>query len=192
MDRKKIRLILSDTLDKRKIPVLVLDSRWYDLFPADKKPSSISQLEDKVNDLLKEQGRLVNELKDMKRAKKKLMGEIVSKMGYMTEKEKKQNQRLILEMNERIEVETRRVMDLPYEIQKANQELLVEGIYLFCAEVGGSRQEMNQLKGDIQILHDKLMDMQDKYEEMQKNSDQTYSYLHNLIGPTANVLFDDK
>ena len=54
-------------VDKKKIPIITLDPKWHELFPNDAKTPVINQLEKKLNDLLKQQGKLVNEIKDMKK-----------------------------------------------------------------------------------------------------------------------------
>ena len=191
MNRTEIELILSETLDNRKIPFLVLDSRWYDLFPNEGKASSLSSLEDKLNQLMKEQGKLVNEIKDLKRAKRKVMDEVVNEMTSMSEKKRRQNQRLILELKERIDNETQRVMEIPYEIKAANQALLVEGMYILSQGMGKTRDELKEMREEIQELRATLMEKQKCLDEQQEKSNRTYTYVHNLIGPTANLLFEE-
>ena len=61
---------ISQILKGKKVPILVLDQRWHKLFPDGVKPNEIVSIEQKVNELLKEQGKLVNEIKDLKKAKK--------------------------------------------------------------------------------------------------------------------------
>ena len=70
------------------------------MFPQGEKPADIEALEERLNDLLKKQGRLVNEIKDLKKAKKKLMDSIVAGMEGSSARDnrKKENQqRLLLE-----------------------------------------------------------------------------------------------
>ena len=50
-----------EALKGKKVPILVLDSRWHTLFPKGEKPTEIQNLEDRVNELLKRQGFLVND-----------------------------------------------------------------------------------------------------------------------------------
>ena len=119
-----------EALKGKKVPILVLDSRWHTLFPKGEKPTEIQNLEDRVNELLKRQGFLVNDLKDLKKTKKKLMEGIVAGMGEreaIRDKKSKNQQRLLLEIKERIQEESDELMDLPREIKRANEELLAVG-----------------------------------------------------------------
>ena len=62
-------------LEGKKIPILTLDNKWYRLFTEEKK-QEVSELEQRLNTLLKQQGKLNNEVKDIKRLKKKLMKQL--------------------------------------------------------------------------------------------------------------------
>ena len=132
---------ISQILKGKKVPILVLDQRWHKLFPDGVKPNEIVSIEQKVNELLKEQGKLVNEIKDLKKAKKKLLDAIVSGMSDAgNDKKKDKQQKLLLETKERIEKQSDRLMELPYEIKKANEELLVAGM-AYCYDELRSRTE---------------------------------------------------
>ena len=65
--RKKINF--NSIVKNKKLPILTLDSRWHELFPDEKKTHRIRDLEQKLIKLLKTQGKLVNEIKDMKNLK---------------------------------------------------------------------------------------------------------------------------
>ena len=61
----------------KKIPILTLDNKWYKLFPNLNDYPKVMKLARSLNDLLKKQGKLNTETKDIKNLKKKLMQEIV-------------------------------------------------------------------------------------------------------------------
>ena len=77
--------LVREALKGKKVPILVLDRRWHTLFPQGEKPAEIIQLEEKLNELLKRQGYLVNDIKDLKKTKKKLMEGIVAGMNDRSE-----------------------------------------------------------------------------------------------------------
>lgn len=56
-----------EALESRKVPILVLDQKWHRLFALSGKTSEIKQLEEKLNQLLEQQGKLNNDLKELKR-----------------------------------------------------------------------------------------------------------------------------
>ena len=74
------RELFEQALKGKHIPILTLDNKWYQLLNEEAR-EGVAQLEGELNDLLKQQGRLNNEVKEIKRLKKRLMGEIVSLMG---------------------------------------------------------------------------------------------------------------
>ena len=69
--------LVREALKGKKVPILVLDRRWHTLFPQGEKPAEIIQLEEKLNELLKRQGYLVNDIKDLKKTKKKFLFRII-------------------------------------------------------------------------------------------------------------------
>ena len=86
---KKIKRVEFNSIIKnKKLPILTLDARWHALFPDEKKNVRIKLLEQKVNKLLKTQGKLVNDIKDMKKLKKSLVSDIV-KNTFREDKDKK-------------------------------------------------------------------------------------------------------
>ena len=64
-------------LQDKKIPLLTLDNKWHMLFGTAETTLTIKRLEEQLNNLLKKQGRLNTETKDIRRLKKRLMDEIV-------------------------------------------------------------------------------------------------------------------
>lgn len=187
---------LEQLLRGKKIPILVLDQRWHKLFPGGRKPGDIVALEKKLNDLLKEQGKLVNEVKDLKKAKKKLMDAVVAGMNEVenekTDRKKTKQQKLILETNERIREESDRLMELPYEIKAANEELMVVGITYCYQEYQNRTEELEDLLNEINIMREELKEKVAYRVELEESVDATYSLMHGLLGHEVMNLFDKK
>ena len=135
-----------------KLPSLVLDERWHKLFPGGVKPEEVKALEKRCNELLKEQGKLVNEIKELRKGKKKLMDAIVSGMNDGGNDRKKDKQKkLLIETKQKIEQESDRLMEVPYEIRKANEDLLVVSI-TYCYDKLKEREEyLRELTQDIEV-----------------------------------------
>lgn len=185
-----IDAVLAAAVSDSNIPVLILDSRWHEFFPPGEKPESIVQLETELEKLLKEQGKLVNECKEMKRAKKKLMDGIVANMGNSSQKVSKQSQKLIVQMNERIEAGTNRIMELPSLIREANERLLVEGVKISYRSMKETEMALQEIKREIENLRISLEEKEQKKESMENQRDVMYSYMHDLLGPEMVELFD--
>ena len=49
----------------KELPILTLDQRWYQLMPEHKKTDEVRYWERRVNELLKKQGRVLEDIKDV-------------------------------------------------------------------------------------------------------------------------------
>lgn len=184
---------ITEVLRGKKVPILVLDQRWHKLFPGGVKPAHIAAIEGNLNDLLKEQGKLVNEVKELKKAKKKLMDAIVSGMSNSgNDKKKDKQQKLLLETKERIEKESDRLMELPYEIKKANEELLVNGVAYCYEELRTRAESLENLKAEIDTQREELKEKVAHRVELEESVDASYSLMHDLLGREVMNLFDKK
>ncbi len=184
---------IAELLRGKKVPILVLDQRWHKLFPGGVKPAHIAAIEENLNALLKEQGKLVNEIKDLKKAKKKLMDAIVSGMSSSgNDKKKDKQQKLLLETKERIEAQSDRLMELPYEIKKTNEDLLINGVAYCYEELKIRAQSLEDLKGEIDSRREELKEKVAYRVELEESVDATYSLMHDLLGREVMNLFDKK
>ena len=184
---------IAELLRGKKVPILVLDQRWHKLFPGGVKPAHIAAIEENLNALLKEQGKLVNEIKDLKKAKKKLMDAIVSGMSSSgNDKKKDKQQKLLLETKERIEAQSDRLMELPYEIKKTNEDLLINGVAYCYEELKIRAQSLEDLKGEIDSRREELKEKVAYRVELEESVDAIYSLMHALLGREVMNLFDKK
>ena len=62
--------VFKAALSGKRIPVLTLDSKWHQLFTQAKPDRRIRRLEEKLNDLLKRQGKANTEVKEIRKAEK--------------------------------------------------------------------------------------------------------------------------
>lgn len=182
---------VEDMLQGKRIPILVLDQRWHKLFPNGVKPAEIVALEQTLNDLLKQQGKLVNSIKSLKNGKKKLMEAIVAGMNDAnSDKKKSKQQKLLIETNERIEKESDELMQLPYEIKKVNQQLLIEGVKYCSADFKNRSEELSSLTEEITQMRNILKEKVAYKVDLEESIDSTYSLMHALLGREVMNLFD--
>ncbi len=180
-------------LKGREIPILVLDTRWHRLFPQGEKPADIEALEERLNDLLKKQGRLVNEIKDLKKAKKKLMDGIVAGMEGSSSRDnrKKENQqRLLLETKDRIQQDSDELMEIPYDIKDTNEKLMIIGARYCFERLSSGDQMIQELTDEIRTLQADLTDKKEFRENLEESMDSAYSLMHGLLGHDIMNLFD--
>jgi seryl-tRNA synthetase len=179
----------------KQVPVLVLDSRWHTLFPPGKKPADIAGLEEDLNRLLKRQGYLVNDIKDLKKTKRKLMGGIVAGMNGDTDfdfKKKDNQQRLMMEINYRIDEESDELLLLPKQIQETNEMLLIMGARYCFEKLENGDREIDRLKTEIKELKEELNDKTDEMNEIEESMDSAYSLMHGLLGHSVMNVYDRK
>ena len=65
-DDEEFKKALAD----KQVPILVLDEKWHRLFAVHGKPDEIHETENELNALLARQGKLNEELKQLKKVKK--------------------------------------------------------------------------------------------------------------------------
>lgn len=185
-----------DALKGKKVPILVLDQRWHTLFPHGEKPADVLALEEKLNGLLKRQGFLVNDIKDLKMTKQKLMDGIVSGMseapGTLTDKKKKNQQRLLLEIKERIGQESDELMELPRQIKWVNEQLLATGTVYCFERLASGDEQIQVLTKEINDRREELKEMVGLKADLEDSMDSAYSLMHGLLGHDVMNLYDHK
>ena len=109
-----------NALEGKSVAPLSIDNKWHRLFKQAEKTDEICDLEEQLNALLKEQGRINSEQGKMRALKSKLMDEIVELMEHddkQSKKKKEENSRIIDEINQKQDEYEERMFDLPREIK---------------------------------------------------------------------------
>lgn len=198
MKKKEQELDYKSYVEKKKIPIIILDPQWHELFPNDAKTSVIKQLEKKLNDLLKEQGKLVNEIKDLKKLKMKLMNQIVANMGEGSDetserkKGKKQevSQKMILDINGQLDEKNDTLIDLPYRIREVNELLVIECLKYWYSLLKDNTSDIHKLDKWITMAREELKRKLLIKQEKEEINEKVYSYMHNLLGHDVINKFD--
>lgn len=186
----------SEALQGKKIPILTLDNKWYRLLDEETR-KRVSETEEQLNALLKRQGKLNTETKDIKKLKKKLMGEIVimadeaeQKGDTGLTKKLEQHKKMVEECNERLEEYQDELLDLPREIDRLNYELMLATMdccYNTMQENTEGIQEISKWVKDVRIeLKKQLV----RKQEMEQKNHAIYSYMHDVFGAEVLELFD--
>lgn len=176
--------------------IVVLDQSWHALFEGKKTPKVVL-LENKLNKLLKEQGKVNTEYKAYKVLKKQMMEEIVQGMDAAFNKENaqsaaklKSNQRHIKEINKKFELYEKRKSELPDKIEAVNQELLKESMYLCYDRLVKNKDSKKSLESEIIQLHEKTKNLVGKKEDMDEEIGQLYQFMHDIAGINVIEQFD--
>lgn len=195
---KRKNFDFNSIVQNKKIPILTLDERWHELFPEERKTGRIKELEQKVNHLLKTQGKLADDIENMKKLKKTLLGEIIENMDVNNDdqnksKEKKmdKSKRYIDELNMKIDETSDQLLDIPYKIKEANDELLIESIK-YCYEVlRNNRKELDKINDWIKSTREELRRNILLKHDMELTNKLIYANMHDILGAEIIDLFDN-
>ena len=149
---------LDDILEKikrSKLPALTLDIRWQSMFDFIDKSAKIAKLEKKVNEVMKNRGRINTDKADLKKVKKKLMQEIVMNMdspeNSRATKKVLKSKELIEEINDKLILLEDEELDIPDKLDEVNAELALESM----SEIFDKYEENNE---DLEALQEWIND----------------------------------
>ena len=180
--------ILKDGGVFTNIPILTLDERWYRLVNSKIKTDEIIYWEKQVNELLKKQGRINNDIKDIKKLKKQLINDVVENMDDDDDSKAKQklmnqNQRLIQESKDKISTLEDELMELPRELARANERLLTETLKVCYDKINSNSKDIQVLAKWIDATRVKLKKNILIKQDKETINENMYSLIHDIIGP---------
>jgi hypothetical protein len=197
MAKKEKKIDFHKVVKDKKLPILTLDGRWHELFTGDQKTAEIKELEIKVNNLLKKQGKLVNDIKDMKKLKNTLIKDIMDNMDISTdvvgkEKEKKlgKNKQYINELNHKIDKAMDELADIPYQIKEVNEALMAESINICYERLENNKVELTQVADWINSIREELKNKILMKQDLEAKNSLIYTYMHDILGAELTELFD--
>ena len=190
---KKVE-VFSKALEGKRVPVLTLDSKWYRLLD-ELGRKAVREDENRLNELLRAQGKINSQIKDLKKVKKKLMDEIVpmvdeAELRPELEQQIAKNKELIEHCNQKMDDLKDSLLDYPAEIQRVNHELMLETMaycYESIQENTTGIEEIEKWVTDIRIeLKKRLI----RKQEMEQKNHEIYSYMQDIFGAEVLDLFD--
>lgn len=196
MAGKSKQELFASALTGKKVPVLTLDNKWYRLLNELGREAS-KDLEDQLNELLKRQGKLTTEAKDIKKLKKKLMNEIVPMVDEVEQtKDKKllkeidDHKRLIEECNQKLDSYQEELMDLPREIEQVNQKLMLLTMEYCYDTLQENTQQINEIGDWVTNVRIELKKNLIRKQEMEQKNHEIYAYMNDIFGADVMNLFD--
>lgn len=183
---EEIRELFANT----SVPLVTVDKRWHELFPEKYKTQKIKSMEADVKALVKKQGKLVNENKDLKRAKKKLMSDIVKNMEDVENPVIKKGKKLMEELNEKITANEDELAKIPYELREANEELMAYSMLECYKRMLENREQIDSIKAWMDEVKEQVKKKKVEQLTLEEDTQKIYSYLHDLVGPEAMNRFD--
>ncbi len=185
-----------EALIGKKIPVLTLDNQWHKLFTQTGENDEIHDLEDKLNEVLKRQGKLNTEIKSLSAYKKKVLQEIVNIMelpdSASKEKKMSENKRIIEETNQQIEEYNDELLELPKQIDEANFNLMLATMRVCYARIQQNVSDIDEINQWVAAFRVKLKKQILLKQKKEIWNDEMYSYMHSIFGPDVIDVFDMK
>ena len=179
MSREDDRLRIA--VEKQRIPIVTLDNKWHKIWTMIEKPGSVKRDEKALNDLLRRQGKLGCELKDIKKLKKKLMDEIVSSMDE-TENE----------CNDKSEGLEKELEGLPEKIDELNRNIMFETAECCYYCLHSNEKEINELAEWIGNIRVELKKNVVRKQEMEIQNGIIYGYMNDIFGASVADLMELK
>ncbi len=183
----------------RKIPILTLDNKWHKLFTQAEYSSEIKSTEKELNELIRRQGKVNTESKDIKKLKKKLMDEVVilaDEMGeHPTKKQDKDmtdHKRLINECNEKLDAYEEEMVELPRQINQLNNKLMVITMEVCYKKLKENTKELEEIEQWISEIRRELKKKVVRKQEKEAMIHRLYAYMHDIFGADVIELFDMK
>jgi hypothetical protein len=169
------------------IPILTLDERWYHLITDKLKTDEIRYWEKRLNELLKKQGQVNNDIKEVKKIKNQLIQDIVDNMQDEDNDPKKakvmeQNQRLIQEAKDKINSLEDEALDIPRDIVDANRNLLIETVKVCYNKINSNKEDLEVLDKWINATRVKLKKNILIKQDKEEANNRMYSSMHDILG----------
>jgi len=183
------------SLKGKDIPALTLDNKWYHLL-GKVGFEDIKDPEKRLNDLLKRQGKVNTETREIKKVKRRLMDEIVSLMdeqqGGSDEAASKieENKRLLKECNDKLDQYEEEIMDLPRMIDEVNKELLCITMEHCYDTMQENTDDIDELEEWIRNIRIELKKNLIRKQEKEAKNHEIYKYMHDIFGADVVDLFD--
>lgn len=195
-DGNQRKSVFEEALHGKNIPVLTLDHKWYRLFD-ELGRADVKEQSEQLNALLKRQGRINTESKDLRKLKKRLMSEIVSMVDQMAseddkeiEKKVEDNKRLIEECNEKLEAYQDEMLELPREIERLNYQLMLATMECCYRTMQQNTTEIKEIEDWVTEIRMELKKRLVRKQEMEQKNHEIYSYMHDIFGAEVLNLFD--
>lgn len=187
-----------ELLKKKNIPIACLDERWLRLFPDSEKTPLIKKLENELKELLKRQGKVNTDLKDIRVVRDKLTQSVLETAEDTSIPENKRlkkqaaSQRLIVEARQKQDNLELELDELPDKIKEANSALIFESVRVCYQRINQNKQDIDMLEQWIEQMREKLKERVVLKQDKEITNEEIYTYLHGMLGAGVMEAFDEK
>ena len=181
-----------EALKGKKLPILTLDNKWYQLFTQHNNHPDTDALAEQLKALVAKQGKLNTEVKEIRKLKSKLMDDIVAGIDNtpLTDKEMEDHKRLINECNDKIDASQDALLDLPKQIDELNFQLMVQTMDICYKAMAENTEEILRISDWITKVRIELKKNVIRKQEKEWLNQEMYAYMHDIFGPEVIEIFD--
>lgn len=194
--RKRTNHGFEAVLRGKQISLLILDQKWHNLFSDDGKNKSIVKLEKKANEYLRRQGRLNQDIKELKSLKEKLMKNIMINMDEINKGQEsgklREDRRLISEINEKLRLASAELEELPVELDAVNEALMIETMEYCYEKMRTNEMEIESIRKWIEQVKEEVKKNVVRKQTVEDKNREIYSYMHDIFGARIIEIFDLK
>ncbi|MBQ9699180.1 MAG: hypothetical protein IJV71_01015 [Lachnospiraceae bacterium] len=161
-----------DRIKRCKLPLLTLDIKWQAIFNTPDKSDEIAKLEKELNKLLKSQGRINTDMKDLKKLKKQLMNEIMVNMDSPDDsrarKKVQKSKELIEDINDKLILLEDEELDIPGSMSDINARLALESMSEIMDVFEENEEEIEELE---EWIKETRAELKERVMVLQKKKD---------------------
>ena len=192
--RKAINHGFETVLRGKQISLLILDQKWHNLFSDAGKTKSVLKLEKKANEYLRKQGRLNQEIKELKVLKEKLMKNIMANMDEVEREQEsrklREDRRLISEINEKLRRAYAELEEVPRELDAVNEALMVETMEYCYEKMRANEIESRAIRKWLEQTREEVKQKAVRKQTVEDKNREIYSYMHDIFGADIIDIFD--
>jgi len=189
-----------NALDGKNIPLLSLDNKWHQLFTQAESNPKIRRLEEQLNSLIKRQGKLNTEKKDIRKLKRKLMDQIMVTVDELdqgvnqeiNDKKIDADKRLVKECNSKLAAYEKELTQLPKQIEEVNKQLMLATMEICYKKIKENTEQIDELTEWINSTRIELKKNVVRKQDRETQNRQLYTYMHDIFGADVLEIFDMK
>jgi DNA-binding protein Fis len=180
----------------KEIPILTLDNKWNQLFVQYRPTFRIKRGAREVNNLLKRQGKLTNDIKDLRKTRKRLMDEIVGLADEVeqgnsnSEKRLATTKKIIDDCKKKMEKYEQELNELPPKLEAANFNLMISTMEVCYERFKDNAAQIKEIGDWVTQIRAELKEKVVIKKETETANNTLYQYMHQVFGAEVIEIFD--
>ena len=145
---------------------------------------------------MRRQGRLNQDIKELKNLKDKLMKNIMANMDEIGEEQESkkllEDRRLISEINEKLRQAYAELEEVPKELDTVNESLMIETMVYCYEKMRANEIESEAIRKWLEQIREEVKQKAVRKQTVEDKNRAIYSYMHDIFGAHIIEIFDLK